>query len=108
MSDKYEALVIDFFGVICSEIAPHWLVRYFPPAQAAEIKANVVHAADVGQVSQSTMFDNLAELAKIPAERVEAEWISEVSINRGVVDFLRNARRLYKLGLLTNSPSPFV
>lgn len=108
MSYTYEAVVIDFFGVICSEIAPHWLIRYFPPAQATEIKADIVHAADVGQISQSAMFAQLAELAGVTAERAETEWNNEVRIDNDLVDLLRVVQGSYKLGLLTNSPSPFV
>lgn len=108
MNETYEALVIDFFGVVCSEIAPHWLVRYFPQAQASEIKAGLVHTADVGQMSESAMFRALGELAGIPAERVKTEWNEAVRIDRGVVDFLSAAQGIYKLGLLTNAPSAFV
>ncbi|MBI3589646.1 MAG: HAD-IA family hydrolase [Candidatus Liptonbacteria bacterium] len=104
----YQALVIDFFGVICSEVAPHWLGRYFSPTRAEQIKATIVHAADVGDISQSTMFDQLANLAGISVPRAEAEWEAEVRIDVDMIDFVIAAAPLYKVGMLTNSPSPFV
>src|ERR1044072_4041716 len=103
-----QAIVIDFFGVICSEVAPFWLAKYFSESRAAEIKANIVHTADLGRISQSEMFNRLAQLAGISTRRVEQEWESEGRIDFDLVDVLRTGAPLYKFGLLTNSPSPFV
>jgi len=32
---------MDFFGVICSEVAPVWLARHFPAAEAEVIKTTI-------------------------------------------------------------------
>lgn len=102
------AVVFDFFGVVCSEVAPFWLARYLPQVEAAKIKAEIVRAADLGEVSQDEMFSMLSEVAQVPAKQIEREWRSYARIDRQVVDFITALRNRYRLGLLTNSPSLFV
>lgn len=105
---SYKALIFDFFGVVCSEVAPFWLARHLSQSEAAEIKASVVHAADLGEVSQEEMFSALSEITQVPADQIEKEWLSYVRIDTEVVDFIATLRPKYRLGLLTNSPSLFV
>jgi hypothetical protein len=44
-------LIFDFFGVACSEVAPYWLAKYLPAAEAVTVKATIVGAADRGALS---------------------------------------------------------
>jgi len=103
----YSALVFDFFGVICSEVAPHWLARYLPSPDAVEIKSTLVDAADRGILSQEALFSTLAKRAHLTSEQVEREWMSYVQIDSQIVRLIENLRPKVKLGLLTNSPAPF-
>ena len=105
---KYRGLVFDFFGVICAEVAPPWLPRYFTPAQAAELRATLFVAADRGDIPQEELFERLARLANITPERVAAEWQSYVKIDDDLVALISSLRGRTRLGLLTNSPAPFV
>jgi len=104
----YRAFIFDFFGVVCSEIAPFWLGRYFSNQRATEIKETLVHSADLGEISEAEMFSQLGEWAGIPADQVRSEWNDKVRINADVVEFLKQLKTTYRLGLLTNSPSPFI
>jgi len=104
----YNALVFDFFGVICSEVAPFWLDRHFSAEDAVKVKATVVHAADIGDVSQQGMFLCLSEQTGVPAHQIELEWLQLARIDHEVVRLLDIARRQYRIALLTNSPSQFV
>lgn len=101
-------IVFDFFGVICSEIAPLWLRKYFNCDSATEIKTTFVGQADVGKVSEQELFMILGELANISAARVEEEWYSLVKIDLSVVDYIRELKVKQRVALLTNSPSLFV
>lgn len=103
-----DAIIFDFFGVICSEIAPFWLAKYLLKEEAKKIKATIIHAADTGKLSQQEMFDKLGEIVRLPAEQVEKEWWSYVIINTEVVEIVRRLRVNHTVALLTNSPAQFV
>jgi len=104
----YKSLVFDFFGVISSEVAPFWLARHFSPADASKVKATLVHAADLGSISQHEMFLSLSTMTRVPADQIEEEWILLAQIDNNMVTLLERLRPHYQLGLLTNSPAPFV
>ena len=101
-------LIFDFFGVICSEIAPFWLARYFPPDQAAEIKRDLVTLADTGEISQDELFLRLGQMSGHAAVVVAEEWMQHVSIDQAMLKLLDDCRQSFRVGLLTNSPAPFV
>lgn len=101
-------IIFDFFGVICSEIAPFWLAKYFSEERAKEVKKTIVHAADTGELSQQELFSVLGEFVHISPAQVEAEWLSYVVINEELVEIVRNLKADNVLVLLTNSPAPFV
>ena len=49
----YKAIVFDFFGVICSEVAPQWLLHHLETEEKARaIKTEIVGAADRGDRRQ--------------------------------------------------------
>lgn len=100
--------IFDFFGVICSEVAPFWLARYFSDSEAATLKDGLVGAADRGAISQKEMFRRLAALANIPQRQAEDEWFEYVNVDERMVEFVRQQRSQHQIALLTNSPAPFV
>lgn len=104
----YRCAVFDFFGVICSEVAPPWLAGYFPPAQVEEIRDTLFVAADRGDISQEDLFARLATLAGITPERFASEWNAQVRVDPDMVALVRGLRGRCRLGLLTNAPAPFV
>lgn len=101
-------LVFDFFGVICSEIAPFWLPRHFSPSQAVEVKSTLVHKADLGEITQAEMFQALSALTNISPETIESEWLELVRIDDAMVALVEELRTRYRVALLTNAPSAFV
>ncbi len=101
-------IVFDFFGVICSEVAPTWLARHLPEAEAAKVKARFVGAADRGVLSQAALFDELARLTGVPGGSIEAEWCECAQIDERVVRIVQDVANHHPTGLLTNAPSPFV
>lgn len=103
-----KVLVFDFFGVICSEVAPIWLACYLPPDEAIAVKASLIHSADIGQITQKEMFSRLSDLTRITPEQIEAEWQACARIDTSVVELLDTLKLNYRLALLTNSPPQFV
>jgi putative hydrolase of the HAD superfamily len=108
MEGQIESFIFDFFGVVCSEIAPFWLRERFSDEEAARIKSTVVGAADRGDISQAQLFSELATLSGETPSRIEADWLSYAEINWSVVERIRMLAADHKIGLLTNSPAPLV
>ncbi|HVR11680.1 MAG TPA: HAD family phosphatase [Thermoanaerobaculia bacterium] len=104
----YRAIVFDFFGVICSEVAPFWLARHFSESEAKRVKADIVHAADLGEISQGDMLAQLGAMTNIPPQQIRQEWDEYVRIDVNVVNVVRSLKAQFRLGLLTNSASEFV
>ena len=98
----------DFFGVVISEIAPVWLERYFPPEEAAVIKADIFNRADCGLISEEQAYLELSEKTGVPPAQIRAEWDALVKINSGLADFLRLVKQRYPVYLLSNAMSPHI
>lgn len=103
-----KTLFIDFFGVICSEIAPFWLVKYFSDNEAVAIKQTIVADADVGNISQEDMFNELSKLTGKSGKQIENEWKELVKIDIEILDFINEYKRTQLVLLLTNASSNFV
>jgi epoxide hydrolase-like predicted phosphatase len=100
-------IIFDFFGVICSEIAPDVLPRYMTEEDAVRFKATIVQDADLGFITQSRMFEQMAEIAHVPAQRLEEDFYTAAHIDTSMVALIRDLRRHHKVGLLTNAVTPF-
>lgn len=100
--------VFDFFGVICSEVAPYWLADHFTASEAVDIKRTVVHEADRGAISQDALFEFLAMKSAVPAQTILEEWLALAVIDRTVVDYVAALAARERVALLTNSPAGFV
>ena len=103
-----KTVIFDFFGVICSEIAPFVLPKYMSATDAVRYKATIVQDADLGIISQGEMFARLSQIAQVPAARLEEEFWSYVRIDSATVALIERVRRSTKVALLTNAIVPFV
>lgn len=104
----HRIIVFDFFGVICSEVAPLWLSQRFSAPEATAIKSGLIHQADLGRISQDEMFQQLSVLSHTPANQIKTEWEAIATVDREVVDLIEMIKPRCRLGLLTNAPSEFV
>ena len=103
----YEAFVFDFFGVVCSEVAPFWFRKYLPEQESIEVKSRLVGPADRGEISEDELFAKLGEFAGMSAKQVRDEWWGYVSINEDVIDLVKELRKNHKVALLTNATAGF-
>lgn len=100
-------LVFDFFGVICSEIAPFVLPKYMTKEQAVAYKATIVRDADTGSITQDEMFRRLSKIAHVPPEQLHDEFWSYVKIDPEMVALIEELRTRHRVALLTNALTPF-
>ncbi len=103
---QYEALVFDFFGVICSEISPFWFEEHFAE-KGDELRSQYMPQADRGHISQESLFAELSRLARVPADQIEKDWMSHVTFNIELIALIRELKSSYKIGLLSNAIVPF-
>ena len=102
-----QVLVFDFFGVICSEIAPFVLPKYMSKEQAVAYKATIVRDADVGAITQDEMFRRLSKIARVSPDRLHDEFWSFVKIDPDMVSLIEQLRTRQRVALLTNAHTPF-
>jgi putative hydrolase of the HAD superfamily len=103
-----QAIVFDFFGVICSEITPFVLPRYMSAEAAIAYKASVVERADLGEIELGEVLDHLSALTGAAPEALEAEFWGCVKIDPEVVALIERLKTRYKTALLSNAMRPFL
>ncbi|MCG3134368.1 MAG: Phosphoglycolate phosphatase [Planctomycetes bacterium] len=102
-----KSVVFDLFGVLVSEVSPGWLRQHLSEDQAVRVKRAVIGPADAGECTQAKMFETLAAVTGVPAKRIEEEWLELAVANSEMIEYARGIKKLHKLGLLTNCPTPY-
>ena len=57
---KKELVIFDFFGVLCSEIAPVWFEQRYEKNIAAQLKSRFFSDADLGNITMSELFEKMS------------------------------------------------
>jgi HAD superfamily hydrolase (TIGR01509 family) len=105
---KVKVIWIDFFGVICSEIAPFWFQKYFSEEESLLLKEKYFIPADVGDISNSELMNHLSKLVGKTAGELDKEFYSSVKINREVVAYLEKLKKTHTIILCSNASSIFL
>lgn len=103
-----QAVVFDFFGVICSEIAPFVLPKYMSPEAAVLYKSTMVHKADLGQMGLDEVLEHLSGVTGVSAAQLKTEFWSYVKIDSEMVALIESLRKNYRTALLSNAIKPFL
>ena len=104
---SYEALVFDFFGVVCTDVAPLWFAERFPEGEREALKEQYVHPADIGVESQEELLTELAGLSGDTPAEIITNWQRRAKLDTGLLAFIKELHESRKIGLLSNAPSPF-
>jgi HAD superfamily hydrolase (TIGR01509 family) len=103
-----QAIVFDFFGVICSEITPFVLPKYMSKEAAVEYKATVVHESDLGHIELDDVLAHLSKVTGANPEALLADFWSFVKIDGEVVKLIDELKGRYRTALLSNAIRPFL
>lgn len=104
-----EAIIFDFFGVICSQIAPTWFQEKLPQEDPAVLHEKYVEAGDTGETSSETIFAKLGTLAHESSSDVSREWHELIRLDERLIAFIGELKADgHKIGLCTNAWSSFV
>lgn len=105
---KIRVIWVDFFGVICSEIAPFWFQKYFSKEESLILKEKYFKPADLGEISNAELLIELSTLIKKPVDEINKEFDSYVKMNTEVIDYLENLKVSHKIILCSNASSDFL
>ncbi len=103
-----QAIVFDFFGVICSEIAPFVLPRYMSAEAAIEYKASVVERADLGEIDLPQVLEHLSQRTGLAPADLDAAFWGCVKIDAEMVALIESLRGRTTVALLSNAMRPFL
>jgi HAD superfamily hydrolase (TIGR01509 family) len=103
-----QAYIFDFFGVICSEIAPVWLHSALPDSDAQKIHDELIVPVDRGSASETELFNTLGMLSKKDSAQVLQEWQELARIDQEVVTLIEELKKTSKIGLCSNAWSTFI
>ena len=94
----------DCFGVICGEIAPYIFAKYFSdPEEAARLKDEFCHPADLGLIDDYQMLGSIAERIGIEKDALIEEWNSYICLNKDIIPLIEKLGEKADLALLSNA-----
>lgn len=108
MDFNKKIIALDFFGVICSEVAPFWFQKFFPEEKSYKLKDEYLQQADVGKISLDSLFYNLEKLTGTTSKQIQKDWLSLAKINDNVVSVIESLQKDYRIVLFSNAVSMFL
>jgi putative hydrolase of the HAD superfamily len=97
-----EAIIFDFFGVICPDLHEVWTRKHHIKNTSAlyeEIGKNV----DLGLAPEDDYIRSLSIKTGIPSGLIRKELDEEIVINKEIINIIRELRKKYKIGLLSDA-----
>lgn len=101
------ALIFDFFGVVCADIATPWIRRRLPQADFEAIHANYLRQLDAGK-DPAPILEELGRLTGTTAIQVRSDWDGLAIVNTELVAAIRHWKGQMKIGLCTNTWGSFI
>ena len=105
---KIKAIIFDFFGVICPEVASSWFKNYFPPEEIKGLMKKYCEPGDRGEMSYSEFLKALAELTGQKSKDVEKEMATYIIINKKLVALIKKLKNKYKLAICSDATEEFI
>ena len=100
--------IVDFFGVISSEVAPFWFAEYLPNYDIAELRKKYVGGADLGRTPLNTFYKKLAKLTNQETHIVAQEWHDLAKIDIEAVSVVEQLGKKSKIALCSNAPANLI
>jgi putative hydrolase of the HAD superfamily len=103
-----KALIFDFFGVICTEVAPRWIQKNLPNEDAQILHEKFVKNVDLGVAPNEKMFETLGGMVQKSSDQVQNEWQELISIDGELVSLIRELKKTKRIGLCSNAWLSFI
>lgn len=101
---KNRLIIFDCFGVVFHDVAPVFLKRHLPQAEAEILKEKLFPPADLGEVSYDMLLSNMASALKMDKAEMTEEWNSLFKPQEETVALLRKLQGKADIALLSNAP----
>lgn len=104
---EIEAIVVDFFGVICPDLTDEWLKDSMGAKgkiDRASIKA-IDDKANLDKISAQEYYSELADITGSQPQQVEGYFNKKIVINTELLSVLEALKNQYKIIMLSNSNS---
>lgn len=105
---KRELIIFDFFGVLCSEIAPVWFEQRYEKNIAAQLKSRFFSDADLGNITMSELFEKMSVELNYDVDVLKSEMYALIRINLEMFSYIEELRNKYEIVLLSNAPLEFL
>jgi len=105
---KKELVIFDFFGVLCSEIAPVWFEQRYEKNIAAQLKSRFFSDADLGNITMSELFEKMSVELNYDIDVLKSEMYALIRINFEMFSYIEELRNKYEIVLLSNAPLEFL
>ena len=102
------AIIFDFFGVICSEVAPRWFKKNLPAHDLTKLQQNVMLPGDLGHKTLEDLYGELGVMTKQEPTDIAEEFQQLITINSELVSYIETLRVDYKVGLCSNAFGSFI
>lgn len=100
--------IFDFFGVISSNVADPWFTKHLPDYDIAELRKNYINDADLGRISISVLYTELAKLTNQSSEVITKQWRELAIIDPEVISVIKRLKETHPVALCSNAPSDFI
>lgn len=103
----YDAVIFDFFDVLCPDDFNAWLQRHGYEKEGKFLRAS--EDLDHGHITPDDFFVRLSQLSGQEVEALKLDFKRPPVVDKMVLDIVRQLRKQgLKVGLLSNAPSSFI
>lgn len=104
-----KAIVFDCFGVLYNDAYHDFLDRHAARLEESpEYYYRMAVAADLGTISEEEFYGELSKLTGIEREQIKAEMTDTRKVNRRLVELIKQLKRDYTIGMLSNASSGYL
>lgn len=100
---KNQLILCDFFGVICSEVAPRWFAAHFEPQEAIELKDKYFNKVDLGEITMQETMALIARDYNLDEQQLASDWAKLFERQDAMIDRLRQLKNEYRMVLVSNA-----
>jgi len=99
-----KAIIFDFFGVFRTDTYKAWLIKNGYKRVGLFAEASIL--ADQGKVDSAEFYRRVSVAAGRPVTLEEVDGMA--TLDTEMVTFVRQLKRTYQIGLLSNAPKDFI
>lgn len=104
-----KAIIFDFAGVIGADGYWIWLRKNIPDIESKrEYYQKISEQVDGATISNAEFVKAISDNSGISEDRIWKEIYPEIVINKELLNFIKDLKKKYRIGLLSNFTSPWL